>query len=156
MQPTRTLPLGGASAQAYNHPRAAAMASSPVLPRVEPMTPLRILIVEDDAMIGWLVGDLMEMMGHKVCAIETSEDGAIAAARQYSPDMMVVDAQLRVGDGVSAVEKILRERFVPHVFVTGDPRGVRELRPDAVLVAKPFTEACLVNAVESAWDAARC
>jgi len=155
MHPAHNMPPAGIAAQADNHSDDGAMAALPALPLVELITSLRILIVEDDAMIGWLLGDMLELMGHKVSAIETTEDGAVAAAARYTPDMMIVDAQLRVGSGLAAVERILRDRFVPHVFVTGDLRGVRKLRPSAVVIAKPFTEAGLVEAMKSAREAAR-
>jgi two-component system, response regulator PdtaR len=111
------------------------------------LDPLRILVVEDDALIGILLGDMLEMLGHEVCAIEATEAGAVRAAAQCAPDVMIVDAQLREGSGIVAVDQILAKGFVPHVFVTGDKRGVSALRPGAVVISKPFTEAMLVDAI---------
>ena len=62
-------------------------------------------------------------MGHVVCAIEATEAGAVAAAAQFGPDLMIVDAQLRDGSGVIAVEEILQTGFIPHVFVSGARSG---------------------------------
>ncbi len=36
------------------------------------MKALRTLIVEDDAMIGGLLAETLEGLGHSVCAVETS------------------------------------------------------------------------------------
>jgi hypothetical protein len=58
------------------------------------------------------------------------------------------------GSGVSAVEEILRAGPVAHLFVSGDPGTVQALRPSAVVVCKPFREADLVKAIESALNAA--
>lgn len=125
-------------------------ASLPKLALVEQTTTLRILVVEDDALIGMLLGDMLEVMGHEVCAIEATEVGSVAAAARCAPNMMIVDANLQEGSGLSAVDQILRKGFVPHVFVTGDLRGVSRLRPDAVVIAKPFTEATLSQAIARA------
>ena len=125
-------------------------ASPPKLALVEQTTTLRILVIEDDALIGMLLGDMLEVMGHEVCAIEATEVGSVAAAARCAPNMMIVDANLQEGSGLSAVDQILRKGFVPHVFVTGDLRGVSKLRPDAVVIAKPFTEATLSQAMARA------
>ena len=37
------------------------------------MRPLRILLVDDDAMIGTLLAELLDEMGHVVCGIEATE-----------------------------------------------------------------------------------
>ncbi len=104
-------------------------ASSAVVPPVQQAHPLRILVVEDDALIGMLLGDMLEVMGHQVCAIEATEAGAVAAAAQWAPDLMIVDVNLYEGNGISAVDQILVKGFVPHVFVTGDLRGVSRRGP---------------------------
>ena len=55
------------------------------------MTPLRILVVEDDAMIAMLFTEMLEGMGHDVCGSVASEAEAVAAARSLAPDLMIVD-----------------------------------------------------------------
>ena len=52
---------------------------------------LRILIVEDDFLIGMMLADMLEMMGHEVCATEATEAGAIAAAAEAMQRVGVVD-----------------------------------------------------------------
>ena len=114
------------------------------------MKALDVLVVEDDAMIGVLLGEMLEAMGYGVCALETT--GAGAAVR-YRPDLMIVDARLSDGSGVTAVDKILRTGFVPHVFISGDASRVRALRPDAVIIQKPFRELDLARGIRQALDA---
>jgi CheY-like chemotaxis protein len=111
---------------------------------------LRVLVVEDNAIIGMLYADLLEEMGHTVCAIEATENGAIAAAVLYKPDIMIVDAALGEGTGVSAVDAILRAGFIPHVFVSGDAASVQEVRPAAIVLQKPFRDPDLARAIQSA------
>ena len=121
--------------------------------RVDSAAPLRILIVEDDFLIGMLLGDMLELMGHEVCAIESTEAGAVSAAARFMPQMIIVDAQLREGDGIAAVDQILSKGKVAHIFVTGNARGVLNRRPDAVVISKPFTESMLEQAMIRARSA---
>jgi CheY-like chemotaxis protein len=117
------------------------------------MQALRVLIAEDDAMIGLLLAELVAGMGHEVCATATTEAGAVTAAARYRPDLMIVDGRLREGSGVSAVEEILRAGPLAHVFVTGDPGQIKTRRPAAVIVRKPFRAVELVRAIDLALDA---
>jgi len=116
------------------------------------MKALRILVVEDDAMIGMLLAEMLLEMGHDVCAVEATAAGAVTAAARFIPDLMIVDVQLGDGSGVSAVEEILRTGFVPHVFASGDTSSIRALRPDAVAIQKPFRESDLVRAIHLALN----
>jgi DNA-binding response OmpR family regulator len=117
------------------------------------MKALRVLVVEDDAMIGELVTEMLEEMGHDVCAIEATEADAVTSASQYRPDLMIVDARLGNGSGVSAVDEILRTRLVPYLFVSGNISRVQALRPGAVVLQKPFHKAELTRAIQRALDA---
>ncbi len=111
---------------------------------------LSILIVEDDALIGMLLAEMLEAMGHDVCAIEVTESDAVRAAIRYRPHLMIVDARLGEGSGVAAVTEILRTRFIPHVFVSGDISAVQALSPGAIMMQKPYREADLTRAIERA------
>lgn len=115
-------------------------------------TGLRILIVEDDAMIGMHLAEVLEEMGHEVCAVQATEADAIAAADRCKPDLMIVDAWLRNGSGISAVETICRSRHVPHVFVSGDASSVKAILPTAIVVEKPFREEVLARIIQRVID----
>ena len=77
-------------------------------------------------------------MGHDVCAIAGSEAEAVRAATSDRPDLMIVDAGLGRGSGVSAVEEILRAGPIAHLYVTGDLAKVQTSKPGAIVVRKPF------------------
>jgi two-component system, response regulator PdtaR len=114
------------------------------------MKALRTLVVEDDAMIGGLLAETLEGLGHAVCAVETSVARAVAAASRSRPDLMIVDVGFGEASGIAAVNAILRSGFVPHVFVTGGAlRGV-PLGPDTVLIRKPFRVSDLDQAIQRA------
>jgi len=118
------------------------------------MGALRVLVVEDDAMIGSLLAEMLAGMGHDVCAIEATEADAVTAAGRCKPDVMIVDVRLGEGSGITAVAEILRTGFVPHVFISGDTSTVQALRPDAVAIQKPFREADLARGIQRALDVA--
>jgi CheY-like chemotaxis protein len=118
------------------------------------MKALRILVVEDDAMVAMVLAELLVMQGHSVCAIAATESDAVAAAFRFTPDMMIVDAQLREGSGLGAVDRIQGGRPVAHVFVSGDALRVRTLRPCATVIQKPYFERDLTCAIQRAFDAA--
>jgi len=114
------------------------------------MRALRTLVVEDDAIIGGLLAETLEGLGHTLCALENNVANAVAAASHWRPDLMIVDVGLGEASGIIAVKEILRSGFVPHVFVTGDTlRGV-PLGPDAVLIQKPFRVSDLDHAIQRA------
>ena len=112
------------------------------------MAALRVLVVEDEAVLGLLLAEVLIGMGYDVCAIERTEADAVSAAARCEPDLMIVDAWLGEGNGVSAVAQIQRAGAVPHLFVSGDTARVRALRPDAVVLQKPFRERDLARAIE--------
>ncbi|MFG1462516.1 response regulator [Xanthobacter sp. DSM 24535] len=113
------------------------------------MNALRILIIEDDAVIGMHLAELLEDMGHDVYAIEATESDAVIAASLSKPDLMIVDAMLQQGSGISAVEAICRSGHVPHIFISGDVLSIKTIIPSAVVVQKPFREQDIVRAIRS-------
>jgi len=114
------------------------------------MQSLQVLVVEDESVIGTLLAEVLQELGHDVIAIEATEDGAVAAAAANRPELMIVDARLRQGSGVTAVERILREGFIPHLFVSGDRLNPEGLCSRAIILQKPFMEAELVSAIARA------
>ncbi len=116
--------------------------------------PLRILLVEDDAVISTLVAEVLASMGHAVIGIEATEAGAVAAAQRERPELMIVDDMLSLGSGLSAVRRILHDGFIPHVFISGDAARVQKLAPHALVVEKPFYERQLSQAMSRALQQA--
>jgi CheY-like chemotaxis protein len=111
---------------------------------------LRVLVIEDDALIASLLAETVEALGHTVCAIAMTENEAVAYALEHQPDLLIVDAGLIDGNGISAVETILQTHLVPYLFVTGNGREVKALDPAAVILEKPFFVPELVHAIERA------
>ncbi len=110
------------------------------------MSSLRILLVEDDNLIGVLLSAMLEGMDHEVVAIVATESDAVAAAARHHLDLMIVDIHLREGSGAAAVARILEDSPVPHIFMSGTA-----LDPDAagtIVLQKPFLEKDLVRAIQ--------
>jgi CheY-like chemotaxis protein len=124
------------------------MPAKSALQRGGPVRALCVLVVEDDPQIGALVAETLEVMGYEVQAVESTEAGAVAAAARSRPDLMVVDVLLDEGNGVSAVESIIRTAgHIPHIFVSGDLLQTRTFKPGAVVIQKPYREADLAAAI---------
>jgi DNA-binding response OmpR family regulator len=117
------------------------------------MKALRVLVVEDEAVIAALLAEVLEAMGHDVCGIEATESDAVAAVARCKPDLMIVDVWLADGNGVSAVKEICRTGPVPCVFVTADMTMVHALSQDAEIIHKPYREPDLVHAMQRALAA---
>jgi DNA-binding response OmpR family regulator len=118
--------------------------------RTAAISPLRILVAEDNALIGMLLADMLGDMGHDVCAVEATEMDTIASAARHRPDLLIADGWLREGSGVAAVQTILRSHILAYIFVTGDHASVHMRMPGAVILEKPFNEAGLAAAIRRA------
>jgi hypothetical protein len=59
---------------------------------------------------------------------------------------MIVDAELREGNGFAAIKSILISGPMPHVFISGTATGISGL--DSPIIQKPFGEKELVRAIE--------
>lgn len=118
------------------------------------MKVLRVLIIENETVIALLFAEVLIEMGHIVCGSEMTQAGAVAAAAQLQPDLIIADVRLLEGSGIDAINEVLQVGFVPHVFVSGDVLDTRSLSPAAGVLHKPFHEAQLIKAIERAIDPA--
>ena len=109
------------------------------------MGPIRILVVDDDAVLSGMLAETLISMGHVVCGLESTESGAVSAAARFLPDLLLVDVRLGTGSGVRAVEQILRARPVPYVMISGDRMG-----PGIIGLRKPFRPADLARCIDVA------
>ena len=84
------------------------------------MTPIRILVVEDNMKNLKLLRDVLQHFGYRVFEAMTGEDG-VRMAREITPDLILMDLQLPGIDGAEALRRIRAEtatRSVPVVAVT--------------------------------------
>ena len=101
-------------------------------------------------MLGMVLGETLEDMGHEVAPLETTQAGAIAAAARRRPDLMIVDVGLGEGSGLAAMDAILATGFVPHIFMSGNVKRVEGLRAGTPVLQKPFDQEQLERAMQRA------
>lgn len=116
------------------------------------VTPLRVLVVDDEPFIRTTVSMLLALEGHSV---ETAADGAagLRLAQQQLPDVILTDLHMQHLDGLALLAAVRRNPALAHtrvVLLTGDNPsevGVKiGPRADAQLT-KPFTRAQLLAAL---------
>ncbi len=119
------------------------------------MKALRTLVVEDDAMIGGLLAETLEGLGHTVCAVKRNVADAMAAASHWRPDLMIVDVGLGEASGIAAVKEILRAAGLSRMCSSRaiSLRGM-SLGSETVLIQKPFRVSDLERAIQRAFAAA--
>ena len=109
--------------------------------------PLRVLLVEDEALILMQMEMLVEDAGHVVVGTAMRSDEAIHLARDLRPDIAFVDLSLCDGDSGLDVAHALREAASPMiVFVTANPLKLGDdLAGAAGVIAKPFTRSVVAG-----------
>ena len=115
---------------------------------------MRILIAEDETIIRLDLRGALESSGYDV---QESRDGAEAVelAREWQPDLVVLDVKMPVLDGIEAARRITAMRPVPVVLLTAyTDRALVERAVGAGVFAylvKPFRESEIIPALETAW-----
>jgi CheY-like chemotaxis protein len=117
------------------------------------MTGLRILIVEDEAIIAMMAEDMLLELGGDVVGIETSLATALDRAGRGDFDIALLDMNLN-GDNSLPVAERLRALGRPFVFTTGYGNAGRPAGFDRVpLVCKPYRTTDLAQAIVAAMTA---
>ena len=110
---------------------------------------LRVLVVEDDYLISMLFDDMLKSAGCVVVGPLPRLADALEAAVKESCDAAVLDVNLG-GERVYPVAKILAQRHVPFVFVTGySGDALPREYADQPRIAKPFRAAQLLGALSN-------
>lgn len=111
---------------------------------------LRILVIEDEALIAMLVEDALTLHEHEVVAVASTVQEAIAAATAQPVDLALCDVKLADGDsGIDAAEA-LAAAGIPCLYLSGNCPD-RSTHPLIIgCLAKPFYTAALGRAVATA------
>lgn len=111
-------------------------AATPLEPRA-----VRVLVVDDDQLLGEALASALESLGHRVRLARTAATGR-ELARETDPDVVVVDLGLPDADGLELLKQIRDQSAVPVLVLTGstDPaRRVEALDAGADdFLGKPF------------------
>lgn len=120
----------------------------------------RVLVVEDEAAVVLELRRRLERLGYAVAGVTDTGEEAVHLARQFRPDIVLMDITLRGGmDGVEAAGRIREAQALPVVFVTAhtDAQTLRragEARPSGYVI-KPFEDRELGTALEIALHSSR-
>lgn len=120
-----------------------------------PKAKVRILVVEDDALVASYIQDVLQESGYAVSGFASTGPEALALAEGEVPDLALVDIRLAGPmDGIE-VACHLRKRFaVPSVFLTGlhDADTAERAKVAAPLgfLQKPFRPSQVFNTLELA------
>lgn len=111
--------------------------------------PLRILIVEDEAVLMMQLEMLIEDAGHVVVGTAFSAAEAIRVAHETRPDVAFVDLQLRGRSSGLDVARAIRDlEGVTIVFVTANANVlVDDFAGGVGVIAKPFSKAVLAGSL---------
>jgi len=101
----------------------------------------RVMIIEDEPIIAMDLENLVVELGHKVVAVASTKDEAVAKAHSERPGLVLADINLgEGGSGIDAVSEILSAFDIPVIFITAYPEKLLTgERPEPTyLIAKPF------------------
>jgi len=122
---------------------------------LERVASVRVLVIEDEAVIALDVAKIVRNAGHQVVGIAPTEKAAIDLAKKHLPHLVLADIQLRDGDsGIAAVREILKAVSAPVIFVTGFPERLltgHGLEP-TFIITKPFNPEMLKTAMAHALN----
>jgi len=112
----------------------------------------RILVAEDEAIIRLDLVEMLTEAGYEVVAQATNGVEAIALAKEFNPDLAILDVKMPEMDGITAAASIID--IAPVLMLTAfSQRELVERARDAgamAYVVKPFSISDLVPAIEIA------
>ena len=124
------------------------------------MAPIKVLIVEDEAIIALDIQCALERAGYEVTGIATSGDDAAASLHAKRPDVMVMDIAIEGGrEGIRLARGLIRDYGVPLILLADmiDTPIAHEASRTAVhgLVIKPFGTSELLDTLNRALGSNR-
>ena len=115
---------------------------------------LRVVVAEDEALIRLDLVEMLSEAGYDVVGQAGDGEAAIQLTEKEKPDLVVMDVKMPKLDGISAAERIAKQRIAPVVILTAfSQRDLVERARDAGAMAyltKPFTIEDLMPAIELA------
>jgi CheY-like chemotaxis protein len=119
----------------------------------EPAEKIRVLLVEDEALIAEIIGEALTDAGHDVHSVVNAEDALAHLSGGARVDVLFTDINLPGEmDGAALAERALKA--VPAlavIYASGRWALLEELRgrPNAAILQKPYSPARACEAVES-------
>lgn len=115
---------------------------------------MSILVADDEALIRMDLKEMLEDAGHDVVAEAANGEQAVALARKFLPEFVIMDVKMPVMDGLAAAKIIADEGIAPVLLLTAySQQDIVEKAKEAGVVAylvKPIREEQLFPAMEIA------
>ncbi|MGM0770263.1 MAG: response regulator [Halobacteriota archaeon] len=116
----------------------------------------KIVVVEDELIVGMMIKLKLEKMGYTVAGVASRAKAAISMVKDVQPALILMDVRLKGGiDGIDTAMEIRKSYSTPIVFVTGDSSKETRERADMVghqgYLTKPFMDEDLGNIVHSVF-----
>jgi AmiR/NasT family two-component response regulator len=78
----------------------------------------RVLIVEDDTLVGMGLRSLLERLGHDVVGQASTTADATTVFRAKQPDVVLMDIRLDGADGIELAKELLSQRRCPMIIIS--------------------------------------
>lgn len=123
-------------------------------------TPVKILIVEDEMVIGANISLQLTGLGYDVVGIVPRAEEAIACVEQECPDIILMDINLKGDlDGIETSKLIQKDHDVAIIYLTANADDDNFNRAKSThpygFISKPFKKLDLQRAIELAIDRLR-
>lgn len=116
----------------------------------EPLAGLKVMVVEDEAIISFLIEDMLLTLGCASVIHAAAVKQALNVLAEQTPDAAVLDVNLAGEAGYAVAEKLEKDG-VPFVFATGYGEiGLPARWRERPVVQKPFTLETLGTALRAA------
>ena len=116
--------------------------------------PARILVAEDEALIRLDLVEMLTEAGYEVVAQAANGIQAIELAKEFKPDLAILDVKMPELDGISAAEQLIEIAPVLMLTAFSQKELVERARDAGVMayVVKPFSIDDLTPAIEIAMS----
>ena len=113
------------------------------------LSPLNILLIEDDPGVREVLGIMLASLGHSVLQAAGGREGLELLAAGSSVDLVLTDLRIPHMTGWEVVKEVrARWQHIPVGLVTGTPEALWESRePVDLVIAKPATIDALREAI---------
>ncbi|GJE12533.1 MULTISPECIES: response regulator [Methylobacterium] len=115
---------------------------------------LRILVVEDEALIALELECLLDDLGHVTVGVAGNAAEAIAMAKTTAPDVALVDIHLVDGPtGIEVARVLSADRRTTVVFMTANAKRIPPDFAGAIgVIAKPYSERVVASTLDYVAD----
>ena len=123
----------------------------------EEKLPLRIMAVEDEALVRRFIDKCIDRLGHRLVALASTSEECLELAKETDPDLILMDVKISGQiDGIETADTLQKETSIPVIFVTAHAdvatvERAAKTKPYGYIV-KPFTEKDLRGAITIAMS----